>query len=116
MAVTQQPVLTTTIIASANIIQHRLVGADSAPCQSGAVALGIAEMDATVGDAVPVNVLGIIAVEAGGPIARGQVLQSDKNACAVPLSFAENAAGTSVGFALDEATAAGNVIRILRGI
>ncbi|NHB86287.1 DUF2190 family protein [Photorhabdus tasmaniensis] len=116
MAVTQQPVLTSTIIASADIIQHRLVGTDNAPCQAGAVALGIAEVDAKAGDVVPVNVLGIIAVEAGGPITRGQVVQSDKDACAVPLSSAENAAGTSVGFALDDATAAGNIILILRGI
>ncbi|PHM24588.1 DUF2190 family protein [Xenorhabdus ehlersii] len=115
MAITQQPVLTTTVVATASIIQHRLVGADNAPCQAGAAALGVAEVDAKTGDAVPVNVLGIIAVEAGAPIARGQVVQSDKNACAVPRA-AENATVVSVGLALDEATAAGNVIRILRGV
>ncbi|KLU14284.1 MULTISPECIES: DUF2190 family protein [Xenorhabdus] len=115
MAVTQQPVLTTTVIATANIAQHRLVGADNAPCQAGAVALGVAEIDAKTGDAVPVNVLGIIAVEAGASIARGQVVQSDKNACAVPRTT-ENASVASVGLALDDAKAAGNVIRILRGI
>lgn len=118
MSSTQQVILTTSIIAAAALMQQRLVGADNAPCQAGAVALGVAEVDAVTGDLTPVNVLGIIAVEAGAAIAKGQNVQSDANACAVPQTAAteDTPAGISAGIALDEALEAGDVIRILRGV
>lgn len=118
MSATQQVILTTTVMASAALTQQRFVGADNGPCQAGAVALGVAEVDAAAGDLTPVNVLGIIAVEAGAAIARGLNVQSDANACAVPQTAAtEDApAGISAGIALDEALAEGDVIRILRGV
>lgn len=118
MGTTQQVILTTTVTAGAALTQQRFVGADNAPCQAGAVALGVAEVDAAAGDVTPVNVLGIVAVEAGAAITRGQAVQSDANACAVPRTAAtgDTAAGISAGIALDDATAAGEVIRILRGV
>lgn len=118
MGTTQQVILTTTVVALAALTQQRFVGADSAPCQAGAVALGVAEVDAVAGDLTPVNVLGIVAVEAGAAIAKGQIVQSDANACAVPQTAAsgDTPAGISVGIALDEALADGDVIRILRGV
>ena len=64
MGTTQQVILTTTVTASAALTQQRFVGADNGPCQAGAVALGVAEVDAAAGDVTPVNVLGIVAVEA----------------------------------------------------
>ena len=75
-------------------------------------------MDTATGDVTPVSVLGIMAVEAGAAITRGQAVQSDASACAVPQTAAtagDTAAGISAGIALDDATAAGGVIRILRG-
>lgn len=72
MGTTQQVILTTTVTASAALTQQRFVGADNAPCQAGAVALGVAEVDAAAGDVTPVNVLGIVAVEAGAAIARAE--------------------------------------------
>lgn len=111
MSATQQVILTTSILAAAALTQQRFVGADNAPCLAGAVALGVAEVDAVPDDVVPVSVLGIIVVEAGAAVAKGQTVQSDKNACAVPKTD-----GVSVGIALDEALAAGDVIRILRGV
>ncbi|EBH6353173.1 DUF2190 family protein [Salmonella enterica] len=118
MGTTQQVILTTTVTASAALTQQRFVGADNAPCKVGAVALGVAEVDAAAGDVTPVNVLGIVAVEAGAAIARGQNVQSDANACAVPQvpAAGETPAGISAGIALDEALAEGDVIRILRGV
>ncbi|MBG6244783.1 DUF2190 domain-containing protein [Candidatus Symbiopectobacterium sp. 'North America'] len=109
MGATQQVTLTTTVIATAALVQQRFVGADNAPCQAGAAALGVAEVDAAWGDAVPVNVLGIIVVEAVG---RGMSVQSDDTARAVLLTEA----GVSNGIALDAALAEGDVIRILRGV
>ncbi|EEQ8682532.1 DUF2190 family protein [Escherichia coli] len=118
MGTTQQIILTTTVTASAALTQQRFVGADNGPCQAGAVALGVAEVDAAAGDVTPVNVLGIVAVEAGAAIAKGQNVQSDENACAVPQTAAsgETPAGISAGISLDEALAEGDVIRILRGV
>lgn len=118
MGTTQQVILTTTVTASAALTQQRFVGADNAPCQAGAVALGVAEVDAAAGDLTPVNVLGIVAVEVGAAVAKGQNVQSDANACAVPQVSAagETPAGISAGIALDEALAEGDVIRILRGV
>ncbi|MGG7669667.1 DUF2190 family protein [Yersinia sp. J1] len=118
MSATQQVILTTTVMASAALTQQRFVGANNGPCQAGAVALGVAEVDAAAGDLTPVNVLGIVAVEAGAAIARGLNVQSDANACAVPQTAAtEDApAGISAGIALDEALTEGDVIRILRGV
>ncbi|EMW2841946.1 TPA: DUF2190 family protein [Yersinia enterocolitica] len=118
MSATQQVILTTTVTALAALAQQRFVGADNAPCQAGAVALGVAEVDAAAGDVTPVNVLGIIVVEAGAAITRGQNIQSDANACAIPQIAAsgDTPAGISAGIALDEALAEGDVIRILRGV
>lgn len=78
----------------------------------------MAAVDAAAGDVTPVSVLGIMAVEAGAAINRGQAVQSDANACAIPQTAAtgDTAAGISAGIALDDATAAGEVIRILRGV
>ncbi|EPT9380468.1 capsid cement protein [Proteus mirabilis] len=118
MGTTQQVILTTTVTAGAALTQQRFVGVDNAPCQAGAVALGVAAVDAAAGDVTPVSVLGIMAVEAGTAINRGQAVQSDANACAIPQTAAtgDTAAGISAGIALDDATAAGEVIRILRGV
>jgi len=76
MGTTQQVILTTTVTASAALTQQRFVGADNAPCKAGAVALGVAEVDAAAGDVTPVNVLGIVAVEAGAAVSRRQIVQS----------------------------------------
>lgn len=118
MSATQQVILTTTVTALAALTQQRFVGADNAPCQAGAVALGVAEVDAAAGDVTPVNVLGIIVVEAGAAITRGQNIQSDANACAIPqiVASGDTPAGISAGIALDDALAEGDVIRILRGV
>ncbi|HID8520049.1 TPA: DUF2190 family protein [Enterobacter asburiae] len=118
MGTTQQVILTTTVTASAALTQQRFVGADNAPCKAGAVALGVAEVDAAAGDVTPVNVLGIVAVEAGAAVNKGQNVQSDANACAVPQvpAVGETPAGISAGIALDDALVQGDVIRILRGV
>lgn len=118
MSATQQVILTTSVLALAALTQQRFVGADNAPCQAGAVALGVAEVDAVAGDLTPVNVLGIIVVEAGAAISKGQSVQSDANARAVPRTAgtSDTPAGISNGIALDDALAEGDVIRILRGV
>ncbi|HCL5251803.1 TPA: DUF2190 family protein [Salmonella enterica] len=111
MAVTQQVILTTTIVAADIILQQRLVGFDSKLCAAGKAVLGVAETDADTGDAVGVNVLGIIAVEAGAAFEAGTALQSDAEGRAIAKTASNAVAGT----ALDAATQAGDTVRILRG-
>ncbi|KFK91718.1 MULTISPECIES: DUF2190 family protein [unclassified Serratia] len=110
--VTQQVILTTTLVAAAALTQQRLVGGDGKPCAAGLPALGVAEVDAQPGDAVPINVLGILVVEAGAALTAGQSVQSDGNGCAIPLVTGKS----PVGMALDAAAAAGDLVRLLRGV
>jgi hypothetical protein len=59
----------------------------------------------------PANVNGIILVEAGAAIPAGAEVQVDATGRAIP-----KAAGISNGYAWDAAVAAGDLIRIVRGI
>ncbi|MDO5940635.1 capsid cement protein [Burkholderia cepacia] len=108
---THQPTLTTSITATAALARFRFVSLLGAICAAGAKALGTAEATADVGEQAPVNVQGILLVEAGAAIAAGAEVESDANGKAIT-----KAAGISNGFALDAAAAAGDVIRIVRGI
>lgn len=109
---TQQTCLTTSVrTASATLSRLRFVGLNGAMCAAGAKALGIAETTTNLGEQAPVNTHGILLVEAGAAIAAGAEVESDANGKAIT-----KAAGISNGFALDAAAAAGDVIRIVRGI
>lgn len=108
---TQQILLTTSVLAIAALSRLRFVGFDGGVCAAGAKAVGVAETIADAGEQAPVNTHGILLVEAGGVIAAGAEVQSDATGRAIL-----KAAGVSNGFALDAATAAGDVIRIVRGI
>ncbi|EBN1942815.1 DUF2190 domain-containing protein [Salmonella enterica] len=113
MMATQQVILATTIIAAGAVTQQRLVGYDGKTCTKGALALGIAEVDAVAGDAVAINVLGIIAAEAGAAINPGDKLQSDDNGCVIPLEATGKP--EQVGVAITAAAAAGNTLRVMWG-
>ncbi|NLR73577.1 DUF2190 family protein [Leeia aquatica] len=108
---TQQSILTTSVITSAGLTRRRFVGFDGNACGTGVKALGVVDADTEAGGVAPANVLGLILVEAGAAIAVGAEVQSDANGKAIP-----KAAGVGNGIALDAAAAAGDVIRIVRGI
>ncbi|MBE8611522.1 DUF2190 domain-containing protein [Morganella morganii] len=110
---TQQVILTTTILAAAAVTQQRLVGYNRQPCTEGAAAFGVAEVDGAAGDAVPLNVMGILSVEAGGTIEVGSKLQSDANGCVIPLKT--TGTPVQVGVAITAAAAAGNTLRVMWG-
>ncbi|EMD4661679.1 DUF2190 family protein [Salmonella enterica] len=113
MMATQQVILATTIIAAGAVTQQRLVGYDGNTCAKGAKAFGVAEVDGVEGDAVPLNVLGIIAAEAGAAINPGDKLQSDDNGCVIPLEVTGKP--EQVGVAITAAAAAGNTLRVMWG-
>lgn len=106
---TYQPVLTTTAIAKAEIAKFRFVGFDGGVAAAGAKALGISNIPAVAGDIFPVDVQGILLVEAGGAIEAGAALEGDAEGRAV----AAGEEGVVNGYALDAADAAGEVIRVL---
>ncbi|KWZ43749.1 hypothetical protein WS72_13375 [Burkholderia savannae] len=108
---THQPILTTSVTAAAGLNRFQFVGFDGGVCAAGVKALGVAEASADIGEQASVNLLGAILVMAGAPIELHAEVESDAAGQAIP-----KAAGTSNGYALDAAAAAGDVIRILRGI
>jgi hypothetical protein len=123
---TQQVLLTTSVLAAADLSSRRFVGFDGAVCAAGARALGVVEADTETGGMAPANLLGVILVEAGAPVAGGSQVQSDAEGRAIPLTTKnyEDADGLVItlpaavanGVAWDEATQAGDLIRIVRGI
>ncbi|EBM3196006.1 DUF2190 family protein [Salmonella enterica subsp. enterica serovar Newport] len=113
MMATQQVLLTTTVVATGTLQQQHLVGYDGAPCTKGALAFGIAEVDAVAGDATPVNVAGILAAVAGAAITAGEPLQSDENGCVIPLEV--TGSPVRVGVAVTAAAAAGASLKVMWG-
>lgn len=107
----QQPILTTSVIAAADLTRRRFAGFDGNPCAAGVRPLGVVEADTEAAGVAPVNVLGILTVEAGAAVAVGADVQSDASGRAIT-----KAAGALAGVAMDVATAAGDIIRIARGI
>lgn len=108
---TQQPVLTTSVVAVVDLPRYLFAGFTGSLCAAGAKALGTVEADTEADSVAPINVLGICLVKAGGAVAAGAEVESDASGRAVTL-----AAGKSNGIAMDAAAAAGDVIRIVRGI
>ena len=109
---TFHPLLTLTVIAGAAIAaERRFIGFDGNVTPEGAKALGTNPVTADAGEPMPVDSHGVILVEAGAAVALGVQVQSDADGRAVTL-----AGGASNGWAMDAATAAGDLIRIARGI
>ncbi len=108
---TQQILLTTSVLALADLTQHRFVGFDGNVCAAGVKALGVIAVDTEADNMAPADVTGIILVEAGAAIAAGAEVEADASGCAIAKTT-----GVGNGYAWDTATAAGDVIRIVRGI
>jgi hypothetical protein len=123
---TQQVLLTTSVLAAVALINRRFVGFDGKVCAAGAVALGVVEANTEAGGMAPANVLGVMLVESGAPIAVGGKVQSDAEGRAIPLvtTTVEDTGEVEVqvpaaaanGVAWDAATQAGDLIRIVRGL
>lgn len=108
---THMPLLVMSITAASAMAQRRFVGLDGDLCGAGEKALGVTEYAVDSGDQASVNANGVILIEAAAAVAVGAEVESDAAGKAVTLS-----AGVSNGYALDAATADGDVIRIVRGI
>lgn len=108
---TQKVVLTDSVQALADIAARRLVGMSGQPAAAGAQVYGVAEADTAAGNMAPVNVLGVLLVEAGAALSAGDELEADAEARAVTKTT-----GKVAGIALDAATGPGDLIRVVRGI
>ena len=109
MAKTKQILLTTTVKTTGAWQPNRLVSFAGKQAENGEAVLGTSVYEADVGDQAAVDVIGIALVEAGAAIALGAQVQPDATGRAITL-----AAGVAFGRARDAATAAGDIIRVLR--
>lgn len=106
------PVLTLSITAAVDLDHpRRFIGFDGQPCAAGAKALGTLAAPTAAGEQAPVDALGVILVEAAGAIAAGAQVEADADGRAVTLG-----SGQANGWALDSVDAAGELLRVARGL
>ena len=106
---TEKILMAVTVLAAAALARFRLVDFSGNPAAAGERALGVANTSYAVGEQAGVATHGEILVEAGAAVAVGAQVESDSVGRAVTLST-----GVAFGTARDAATAAGDIIRVLR--
>lgn len=107
-----KPLLIDSVLAQVALTKQRFVGFDGKVCASNAIALGICDSDTDQGQYAPVAVSGILLIEAASAILQGSKVASDASGKAV-TGYSLDVCN---GYALDAATASGDIIRIVRGI
>lgn len=100
--------LTLTLTASADVVAARFVSIAGAQSTAGGLALGVSQSNATPGQQFPAVVFGTAIVESGGAFSKGDPLQSDAQGRAVDATT-----GPVVAHALEDATAAGEMVEVL---
>ncbi|PIS44281.1 MAG: DUF2190 domain-containing protein [Ignavibacteria bacterium CG08_land_8_20_14_0_20_37_9] len=96
------------ITALAAITPKLFVGLTGAVCGADAKSLGVSEVDTDPGEQCPVIISGIALVTSGAAVSVGAEISSNAAGKAIT-----QVAGAINGYALDEATAADQAIRIL---
>lgn len=109
MEQTEHIVLAVTEKATTALTQLRFVNFNGGQAGDGEATLGIANTNYDLGEQAGINTHGSLLVEAGAAIAKGAQVQSDAQGRAITL-----ASGAAAGRTRDAATAAGELIRILR--
>jgi len=106
---TEKILLAVTVLATAALARFRFVSFAGAVPAAGARVLGVAATDFDNGEQAGVNTHGELLVEAGAAIAAGVEVETDASGRAITKNT-----GIAFGVARDAATAAGDVIRVLR--
>lgn len=106
---TEKILLTTSITAIAGLLMYRLVTYAGGVPGAGALTLGVANAAYDAGEQAGVNTHGELLVETGAAVVVGAKLQTDASGRAITW-----VSGEVVGYARDAASAAGDIIRILR--
>ena len=101
--------LATTILATAALSRYRCANFAGATAIATDAVLGVPNASYDIGEQAGISTHGEILVEAGAAIAAGAQVQPDAQGRVITL-----AAGKAWGNARDAATAAGDIIRVLR--
>lgn len=109
---TEQPILITSIVAGSDLSakQNLFIAFNGTVCDVGAKPLGVLNANTNLGEMAPVVCTGIALVYSGAAISIGNKLQCDAAGKAIVQNF-----GEPVGYALDAATGADELIRVLIG-
>ncbi len=105
---TEQPILITSITAKVDLAKNLFVAFDGDICGNAAKALGVCNAETDLGEQAPVTSKGIALVLSGNTITQGDKIQSDANGKAITY-----VTGDANGFALDAATGADELIRVI---
>lgn len=106
---TEQIVQTVSIKAAAALATvRRFITFDGTYAGAGESALGVLAMNADLNEMAPVYTYGIVMVEAGAAVAQGAAVQSDADGKAIT----KTTEGVLLGYSLDVASAAGEIIKI----
>ncbi len=107
---TEQPILITSIQCKepGGVVKNRFIRFDGTYGIEGVKSLGIVNADTSQNEYAPVTVKGIALIEAGGPITMGSGIETFDDGLAAPLT-----SGALEGYAMDAASGAGQIIRIL---
>lgn len=106
---TEKILLAVTIAAAASLSRFRFVDYSGNVASAGERALGVPSTDFSTGEQASVATHGELLVEAGAAIAAGAEVESDASGRAVTKTT-----GVAFGVARDAASAAGDIIRVLR--
>lgn len=109
---TYKPLLTESIPVSSATPKYRFIGFDGALCVAGAKALGVSEVDVDAGEVMPVVVEGIVFVEASAAITVGAAVAAAGTSTAAGKAATVASTAICNGYAMDAATAAGDIIRV----
>ena len=107
---TEQPILITSIQCkeTGSIAKNRFINFDGTYGTDGAKALGVVNAETDNGEMTPVIAKGIALIESYGPIPKGSPIQAFDDGLATVVS-----SGPLEGYAIDAATGANQLIRIL---
>ena len=86
---TEQPILITTVTAQADITKNLFIGFDGNLCAAGAKSLGVSNTDTDQDEELPVMASGIALVYSGASVSKGDPVEADANAKAIPVSAGE---------------------------
>lgn len=107
---TEQPILITSITAKGDLSgkQNLFIDFDGDVCGNGLKPLGALNANTNLGEEAPVVCQGITLVYSGALVSRGDKIQSNVAGKAITYS-----AGAVAGYALDAASGADELIRVL---
>jgi len=110
---TEQPVLITSIVANNDTPKYHLVDFNGYGIGEAEPFFGVAAADTASGEQCPVIVKGIAIIKSGGAITKGNFVKSGDEGTCIDATAAPTFNNYLVGLALDSASGAGELIRVL---